>query len=196
MWLIVALASLVALFLLVLSVPLYLAFRLDVYGKPKFSLRLVWLFGLVCKEIGRKKKAKPKKAKPKKAKEKKGGARKALKILRTKGLLRQLKTLVTDVLSRLKIRHLRADFRVGLDNPADTGLLFAVIGPALLFRGPPTYHLRVQPSFEGEAVLEGYAQGAVRLLPVRLVVPLFRFVFSLAFLRAIRTAVLTKWKRK
>ena len=197
MWVIIALAGLFALVVLVLSIPLNLAFRLDVYGRPKFSLRLVWLFGLVSREIGRKKKAKPKKAKPKKAKEKKGGARKALKILRTKGLLRQLKILVTDVLSRLKIRDLSIDFRVGLDNPADTGLLFATIGPSLIFLSPSVRRsISIKPSFEVEAVLEGYAQAAVRLRPIRLLVPLLRFVFSLAFLRVIKTVVLAKWKRK
>jgi len=198
LWVIIALAGLFALFLLVLSIPLDLAFRLDVYGRPRFSLRLVWLFGLVSKELGRrKKKAKPKKAKPEKAKEKKGGARKALKILRTKGLLRQIKVLVTDVLSRLKIRDLSIDFRVGLDNPADTGLLFATIGPSLIFLSPSVRRsISIKPSFEVEAVLEGYAQAAVRLRPIRLLVPLLRFVFSLAFLRVIKTVVLAKWKRK
>ncbi len=198
MWVIIALAGLFALVVLVLSIPLDLAFRLDVHGRPKFSLKLVWLFGLVGKELGRrKKKAKLKKAKPEKAKEKKGGARKALKILRTKGLLRQIKVLVTDVLSSLSIRQLRADFRIGLDNPADTGLLFATIGPSLIFLSPSVRRsISIKPSFEVEAVLEGYAQAAVRLRPIRLLVPLLRFVFSLAFLRVIKTVVLAKWKRK
>ena len=198
MWLIVALASLVALFLLVLSVPLDLALRLDVHGRTRFSLKLVWLFGLVGKELGRrKKKGKLKKAKPEKAKEKKGGARKALKILRTKGLLRQLKILVTDVLSSLSIRQLRADFRIGLDNPADTGLLFALIGPSLIFLSPSVRRsISIKPSFEVEAVLEGYAQAAVRLRPIRLVIPLLKFVFSLPTLRVIKATVLAKWKRK
>lgn len=193
MWLIVALASLVALFLLVLSVPLDLAFRLDVHGRTRFSLKLVWLFGLVGKELGRRKK----KAKPKKAKEKKGGARKALKILRTKGLLRQIKVLVTDVFNSLSIRQLRANFRIGLDNPADTGLLFAFIGPTfVLFSPPDRYSINIRPSFEDEAILEGYMQAVVRLLPIRLVIPLLKFVFSLPTLRFIKTAVSAKWKKK
>ncbi len=193
MWLIVALASLVALFLLVLSVPLDLAFHLDVHGRTRFSLKLVWLFGLVGKELGRRKK----KAKPKKDKEKKGGARKALKILRTKGLLKQLKVLVTDVFNSLSIRQLRANFRIGFDNPADTGLLFAFIGPAFVFFSPPDrYNINIRPSFENEAILEGHMQAVVRLLPIRLVIPLLKFVFSLPTLRFIKTVVSAKWKKK
>lgn len=198
MWLIITLAGLVALFLVVLSVPLDLAFRLDVNDRTRFSVKLVWLFGLVGKELGRrKKKAKPKKAKPKQAKEKKGSARKALKILRTKGLLRQIKILVTDVFNSLSIRQLRANFRIGLDNPADTGLLFAFIGPTFVFFNPPDrYSINIKPSFEDEAILEGYMQAVVRLLPIRLVIPLLKFVFSLPTSRVIKAAVLTKWKRK
>ena len=192
MWVIIALAGLFALVVLVLSIPLDLAFRLDVYGRPKFSLRLVWLFGLVSKELKRGKK-KPSKRKPRKRR----GGRGIFRILRTKGLLRQLKALVMDILGCLKIRDLSIDFRVGLDNPADTGLLFATIGPSLIFLSPSVRRsISIKPSFEVEAVLEGYAQAAVRLRPIRLLVPLLRFVFSLAFLRVIKTVVLAKWKRK
>jgi hypothetical protein len=192
LWVIIALAGLFTLVVLVLSIPLDLAFRLDVHGRPKFSLRLVWLFGLVSKDLKRGKK-KPSKRKPRKRR----GGRGIFRILRTKGLLRQLKALVMDILGCLKIRDLSIDFRVGLDNPADTGLLFATIGPSLIFLSPSVRRsISIKPSFEVEAVLEGYAQAAVRLRPIRLLVPLLRFVFSLAFLRVIKTVVLAKWKRK
>jgi len=197
LWLIIALASLVALFLLILSVPLDLAFHLDVHGRTRSSLKLVWLFGLLSKELGRRKKAKPKKAKPKKAKEKKKGAGIAIKILRTKGSLKQIKVLVTDVFNSLSIRQLRANFRIGLDNPADTGLLFAVIGPTFVFfSSSDRYSINIRPSFENEAILEGYMQAVARLLPIRLVIPLLKFVFSLPTLRLIKTAVSAKWKKK
>lgn len=191
MWVIITLASLVVFVILVLCVPLDTAFRVDIYGKPKSTLRLVWLFGLVKKELKREKK------KPDKRKTgDKRNIKDALGILWIEGLLRQLKTLATDILTRLKIRDLNIDLKIGLDNPADTGFLFAVIGPALLFCSPFVHHLRLQPSFEGEAVLEGYAQGKVRLLPIRFVIPLLKFIFSMAALRAIKTVVLDKWKRK
>jgi hypothetical protein len=193
LWLIVTLSSLLALILLVFSIPLDLTFHLDVHGRTRFSLKLVWLFGLVGKELRRRKK----KAKPKKAKEKGEGARKTLKILRTKGLPKQIKILVTNVFNSLSIKQLRVNFRVGFDNPADTGLLFAVIGPTfVLFSPPDRYSINIRPSFEDEAILEGYMQAVVRLLPIRLVIPLAKFVFSLPTLRFIRTTVSAKWKKK
>jgi len=201
LWLIATLASLVALIVLALCIPLDAVFYLDVYGKPKFGMRLEWLFGLVSKEIrARKKKTKVKRAeikgKPRRRK-RWDGISDAFAILRTKGLLRQLKVLIKDILSCLEIRDLTMDFRVGLDDPADTGLLFAAINPATLFLGPSFPHrINLEPSFEGEAVLEGYGYGALRLRPIRLSVPLLRFISSLAAVRAVKKIVLAKWKRK
>jgi len=162
-------------------------------------MRLVWLFGLVSKEITKAKKKPEEKERVAKGKRKprKIQARTIFKILRTKGLLKQLKRLLRDVLRHLKIRDLRVDFRVGLDDPADTGLLFALIGPATFFLGSSRVHeIKVQPSFEDEAVFEGYLSGALKLVPIQLVIPFLKFTFSLATLRVVKILVVTKWKRK
>jgi len=175
--------------------------RVDADGRPRFRMRLVWLFGLISKEITKAKK-KPEeerrvaegKRKPRKRRVK---ARTILKILRTRGLLGQVKRLLKDVLRRLKIRDLTADITVGLGDPADTGLLFAVIGPATFFLGSSQVHeIRVRPSFKDEVVFEGYLSGALRLLPIQLVIPFLRFVFSLATIRVVKTLVVGKWRRK
>ncbi|UCH42729.1 MAG: hypothetical protein JSW16_07960 [Dehalococcoidales bacterium] len=192
MWLIIALAGLVALLLLLLSIPLELVLRLDVGSGTRFNLRLEWLFGLITREMGKGKK-KAKSVKPKRKKSRR--ARDFLNLMRTRGLLVQIRTLVTDVLSSLKIRRARADFTVGFDNPADTGLLLAVIGPSLILLPASIRHnILVQPSFEGGAILEGRAQAVVSLLPIRLVIPVLRFIFSLPTLRVIKKVVLPKWR--
>ncbi len=201
MWVVVSLASLAVLIGLVLAVPLDMVLHVGVHGRPKFRMRLTWLFGLVSKEITKGKK-KPEeiervaegKRKPRKRRVRAGTI---LEILRTKGMLRQVMRLLRSILSRLKIRDLVVDFRVGLENPADTGLLFAVIGPATLFIGYSRAHeIRVQPSFAGEAVCEGYLSGTVKLLPIQLVPPFLRFICSLATIKVVKKLVLTKWKRK
>ncbi len=165
---------------------------MDASGRPKFRLRLVWLFGLISKEVSREKK-KPEE----KLKKKRGiGFRSILKILRTRGLPGQLKDLVKDILSQSKIKDLVANFKIGLDNPADTGLLFALIGATTSFLSLPSqYQIRVQPSFD-KAVFEGFSYGHVRLRPIKLAGPFIRSVFSLAALRVVKILVLSKWKRK
>lgn len=198
MWVVVTLASLAVLVILVLCVPVDVTLNIDVHGRPKFRLRLVWLFGLVSKELSKGKRPEEKRRVVEgKRKSSARRARAIFELLRTKGLLRQLKRLLRNVLRRVKIRELGASFRVGLDNPADTGLLFALIGPATLFLSPSFLHrIRVQPSFAAEAIFEGNLYGAVRLRPIQLVTPFLRFVFLLATIRAVKILVLTKWKRK
>ncbi len=193
MWVIAVLASLVILLIAVLCVPIDMALHVDGHGMPKFRLRLSWLFGLVDKEItGGKKEAEAKRKPGKRS----WGIRDIFEILKTNGLLRQSYGLVKGILSCLRIRNIVADLRIGLDNPADTGLLFAVIGPALAFLNPRFPHqIRVQPSFE-EAVLEGYSYGRVRLRPIQLVTPFLKFALSPAAIRAVKILVVNKWKRK
>ncbi len=192
MWVIATLAGLAGLIIFVLCVPLDAAFSMDASGRPKFRLRLVWLFGLISKEVSREKKKPEEKLK----KKRRIGFRNILKILRTRGLPGQLKDLVKDILSQPKIKDLVANFKIGLDNPADTGLLFALIGATTPFlRLPSQYQITVQPSFD-KAVFEGFSYGHVRLRPIRLVGPFIRFVFSLAALRVVKLLVLSKWKKK
>jgi hypothetical protein len=201
LWVIAILASLVILVVAVLCIPLDMAVRLNAHGRPKFSLRLEWLFGLVSQESrgGKKKRAeeKPQQIEGKrKIRKKRANARLIFKILRTKGLLRQLKLLIRGIFSHLRIRELGADFRVGLDNPADTAILFAFIQPANIFLSPPfARQIRLQPSF-GEAAFEGYLHGTARMQPIQLVPPLLQFVFSLPAARILKVLVLSKWKSK
>ncbi len=207
MWVIPAIAGLAALFILVLCVPLGIMLRLDIYGRPRFRLKLTWLFGLVRKEVSKGKEKPGKKEKPEekkvmvegrpKTKRRRGGTKLIFNLLRTEGLPRQIKNLVTGIFRALKIGDFGADFRIGLGNPADTGLLFAAIGPAVLWLSSAFPHrLRMQPSFADEAVFEGYLHGALSLRPILLISPVLGFVFSLPAFRVIRTLVWSKWKRR
>ena len=201
MWVITALVSLAVLLIVVLCVPLDMVLHTDVHGRLKFRLRLSWLFGLVSKEITKGKKKPEAKREvvegKRKPRDRRRGIRVILEILRTKGLLRQLQNLIKGILGRINIRDLIVNLKIGLDNPADTGFLFAIIGPATLFLGSSRFHqIRLEPSFADEAVFEGYSYGRVRLRPIQLVMPFVRFAFSLSTVRAAKMLVLTKWKRK
>ncbi len=191
MWAIIILASLTAVLIFGLCVPIEVSLRADVYGKPRFQLKLSWLFGLVRTDLaGRKKPSRKRKAKLR-------DIIAIIEILPTKGLVSQLKRLMKDILSYLKVRNLYADFTLGLGDPADTGLLFAFVGPAASWLSSSLpCQIRVRPSFEDEGTLEGYSYGEVRLRPIQLVIPTLRFAFSLAAMRTAKKLVLAKWKRK
>lgn len=173
--------------------PLDASLDVNTSEKPKFRLRLIWLFGLISKELSRKGE------KPKEKPKRKGrvGFSTILKILRTKGLLKQLRNLVKGILGQLKIRELMVNLSLGLDDPADTGLLFAVVGATTPFINLPSqYQIKVQPYFHDKDSFEGYIHGLLRLQPISLIGPLLRFTFSLAVLRVVKILVLRKWKRK
>jgi hypothetical protein len=198
LWVGITLASLALLIILVLSVPLDGVLHVDIYGRPKFSVRLAWFFGLLSKKVEKREK-KPEEAagapegKPRPTK--KMRASDIFRIMRTRGLLKQFITLLKEILPCFRIEKIEANLTVGFDNPADTGLLFAFIGPAMLFFQPaPPHQIRVQPSFD--PVCQGYLSGTLRLQPIQLVPPLVKFTFSLPTIRAIKTLILTKWKRR
>ena len=201
MWVVVALASLVVLIILILCVPIDMSFRMEVYGRPKFKMRLVWLFGLVNKELGRKKREPDENEKVPEGRTKRTKwrikARTILQIIKTKDLIRHLGNLLRDIISRLKIKDLSANFRIGLDDPADTGILFATIGAATSLINSYGYHqIRVEPSFEDEIVFEGNLCGTIRMSPIQLTPPFMRFIFSLSTIRVLKVLFLTKWRRK
>ena len=200
MWVIATLAGLLGLVILVLCVPLDATLSIDTSAKPTFRLRMAWFFGLISKELRREKKKPEEKKKvveEKRKKKRKFEFRKILKILRTKGLLKQVRNLVRSILGQLRIKELAVNLKLGLEDPADTGLVFALIGPATSFLNfPSQYQINVQPSFYGEDVFEGSLRGVLRLQPIRLTGPLLRFAFSLATLRLLKTLISSKWKRK
>jgi hypothetical protein len=200
LWAIVVLASLAVLIILLLCVPLDLVFRTNIDVRPKFSMRLVWLFGLVSHELRHGKK-KSEEKKPVEHKQKRRDwiwwIKVTFEVLRTKGLLRQFGSLANRIRRHIKIKELVANFKVDLDNPADTGLLFAFMAPAnLLLSYFSPHQIRIEPSFSGETVIEGHLYGAIRLRPIQLAAPLIGFAFSLPTLRAVKKLVLFKWRRK
>lgn len=199
MWVIIVLAGLAVLFFFILCIPLDMVLHADVHGKPRVRLRVSWLFGLVSREISGEKEKPEEKRGAAQGKKKHGWGDSGVifRILRTKGMLKRLKELVKHVLASFKWRDIVADFRVGLGDPADTGALFAFLGPAAAFLGSSHRHqIRIMPSFGDDAVLEGYSYGVARLRPIRLVPPLLKFAFSVTTIRVARTLISSKWKRK
>jgi hypothetical protein len=201
LWAVVTVCCLILLVILVLCVPLDFVFDIEVYGRPKVRMRLTWLFGLVRKELWRGGERREEEVRVVPEKRRRGERRvrvgTILQILRTKGLLRRAHRLLKDIVSRVKVRELLVDFRVALDNPADTALAFGAIGVVSGFLGSSSRHeIKVSPSFDGEALLEGYSHGWLRLWPIQLVIPLLRFALSLAALRAVKILIVAKWKRK
>lgn len=175
-----------------LSIPLDLYFRFEAYERVSFVFRLSWLFGLVKKGSGKRKR------KPLKKARKKGRQDWSfLALLRTRGLVGKLVRLLKDILRHLKIRDLEVDFEVGLGDPADTALLVGGIWLPTFLLGTQTNHLiKVVPAFDDEAVFKGHAHISLRIIPVQLVPAFVRFGFSQPGRKIIKALIFRRWKEK
>ncbi len=202
MWWIILLSvigGLIVLGILLLSIPLDVSWRLEVYGRPKSIFKWTWLLGLLSKEIKAGKRA------PEKKKEKPHGKfeiskavkriRQASEFLRIKDLISHVIKFSGRILRRIRIRGIEAELRVGLDDPADTFYIFALTEPVnriLNYSSP--YPISIQPSFL-EPVFEGYCSGSVRIYPIQMVLPALQFVFSVPVFRVIKKVVADRWRR-
>jgi hypothetical protein len=199
MWIIVVsvIGGLIVLGILVLSVPLDLTWRFEIYGKARFHLRWRWLFGLVGREF--KSRRQPTKQSTTSSKFNLSKTIQSLRtggeFLRIEGLLKQLVKFFKTSFRCFKIKHLEAEFTIGLDDPADTFYLFALTEPVnriLEFTQP--YPIRVQPTFV-EPLFEGFFQGNLRVYPVQLVPPALQLIFSSPTFKVIRKAILLRWRK-
>jgi hypothetical protein len=181
-------AIVTAVIILLLSIPLELGFCLEVRERSDFHVTLRWFFGLGKKQFGRRKK---------RAKKRTGRGWRFLDLLRIRGLLPVMLRLLRDVSRRIRIRELRVDFRIGLDDPADTALFAGVLWLPVLILGliSPDV-IRVQPAFDDGAVFQGRADVLLRVQPIQLVPAVARFGFSRAGLRLPWVFLSGRWKRE
>ena len=201
LWVIVALAALVIVILLVLCIPLDLIVHVNTSESPAYKVRLLWLFGLIDQDLRKttgKKPAKKEKVAEVRTKKKPGrgiSPSTIYRILRTTGLFSQVKRLLTGIVNSLKIKHLAANLKLGLENPADTALLFAVTGPVNFLLSLLPYRITIWPTFDSDLALEAYVHGAARLWTILLVFALLKFIFSWPALQITRILVTTRWKK-
>ena len=188
MWVVAILTFLTGLIVFALCIPLRLIFRMDIYGKPKASIEFKWLFGLVKKTVALQRR---------RPERRRARLQQLLKSLRSRSTLRNVLRLSRDVLRRLKIDDFATDFRLGLDDPADTGLLFAAIGPpTFLLNSFLNRRIRLQPVFDDGPVFEGYLEAAISLHPIHMISPLVRFLFSSTDLSFLKHLLLNRWRKK
>jgi hypothetical protein len=159
--------------------------------QAKFKLRLLWLFERVGWEIGRPGKG-PKPGKwpeARKKRKRRGPSLPVLDILRTRGLWSQVGRFFRDLLHSFQLKDFRLAVRAGLDDPYDTGMLFAGVGPvAVALEMAAPGRVSLQPAFDG-AVFEGLSHGIVRLWPAKVVTAVFRFGLSSPAFRIYRALV-------
>jgi hypothetical protein len=169
-------------------VPVDLFIRVDTYRSPHFQAGFRCLFGLVEKDIypSREKKSRRDKTKAKRKRSFDSIVKALYATVKIKGLLPELFRFVRSAINHIRIKELEADFKAGLEDPADTGILCALVMPLSCYiRERYRHNLVISPVFNGDMVLEGSGHGIIRVIPLRLVILSLCLLFSMPVIRAL-----------
>jgi hypothetical protein len=179
-----------------LAIPIGFAFRLERVEALAGELAIRWLFGLVRFRVripgARRERAKEPDAGRKPARERprrrrRTGPAEIVAVLRDAAFRDRVQRLARDLLRAAHVTGLRLRMRLGLGDPADTGLLWAFLGPlGALAGGLRGADVRLEPEFLDE-VLEMHAEGRTWFVPLQLLALALSFALSPASVRAWRT---------
>ena len=170
---------------LFLSIPVDLTFSYERGESSRSRMRIGWLFGLIGKELGGEKKGREKKPKEMKAKKGRRSFRGPLAVFRARGFSGRLLLLARRLLRSVQVRDVDVELQVGTGDPAETGLLYSVIGPSVaLARSGISPNIRIEPNFV-EETFEGHVRGFVRVYPIKVIPSLIAFALSPATFRGL-----------
>ncbi len=193
-WAIIGLASFGVLVSLILCIPLDMELVLDTTTERRLQLHLVKLFGVVRFNIS---KTKRKPGFHVGGKRRGINTRSILRCINTEGFLPNVKNLALRILHQIRIKEATAKLTIGFDDPADGGAIFAIIGILRpILRLPKQYNLEIRPSLSDHSFVQGYLQGILSIQPVKLVIPVSRFIFSPPTFKIARIMISRKLKTR
>jgi hypothetical protein len=143
------------------------------------SLQVRWMFGLLSFPVAA---AKPEpKPKPGKQKKRRSRSTRLWRALFDARFRRRVYRFVRSVLVALKPRNVSLRLRLGLDDPAEMGMLWSVVGPLTVLT-PASFD--ISPAFPGP-VFDLDCRGRVRIIPARMLGLVTAFALSPATLGAV-----------
>lgn len=175
-WAVIVFLCILILFFLVLCVPLQARCIAKAGDSLVWSCRVIWLFGLLSKDIstGSQKKHHGKQSK-------KGGFRSRfpLMFIYDPAVRNRFLIFSRRMLRTISFRDLDIDLKVGLDDPANTWMIAASAVWITLFLHPSCPHaVSIQPCFTDEFIIKGAASVDLRIVPITAIIPAACFVFS------------------
>lgn len=187
----VSVALVLGLLVLLLAVPVDVAFRFEGIEAFEGQMTIRWLFGLVRFRIRMpgvgEPRPEPQAAKARRTSDRRSGRAQALAVLRIATFRRRVYRLAADLFRALHPRGLRLKMRLGLGDPADTGRLWAFVGPLnVMAQSLCDACVQIEPEFM-DPVLEFQAEGRLLLVPLQLLMLAIGFALSPSSIRAWRT---------
>jgi hypothetical protein len=141
-----------------LSIPVDLAFYFERGEVSRSRMRIGWLFGLIGKDLGGAKSGREKNPEEMKAKKGRGSIHGLMAAFRARGFSGKILRFANRLVRSIQVRDVDVELHIGTGDPAETGLLFAVIGPCLALASGSSPNIRIEPNFV-EETLEGHARG-------------------------------------
>jgi len=186
--------------LIVLAIPLTLDYEVSWTGVWKGELRLHWLFGLfqlripACSISARHKNKVQKKAKNSHSRNKHQKTSSVARMTRlTRFVMRadvkhRISRFFQSLWQSIDKRNVKLRLRLGLGDPADTGLLWVMLGPAAAFlNNIRDTSVILEPEFH-DSTLDIESSGAIKFIPLQSIWLIISFVLSpvlwLAFFRS------------
>lgn len=158
-------------------IPVVIHFEAEAGTRLDGQLRVEWLYGHLDREISMDRK------KPDAAKDKKSGPDlldrwAALKKLWDSKLRTPIQDLLRELFEQTEWNLLQIRGRLGLGDPAATGLAMGVLMPLTELDKPlHPVEIVVEPNFD-RSELTGHSHVEMTVIPARLVPPLVRFAFN------------------
>lgn len=216
MALITVLLGILLLVVLLLFIPLEVEYHFDNRVMPTHTVGIRWLYGLVFLRLGsggqRDIESNHKGQDRQKALEQvilastgekaryerqtKSGKKNVaffLEVMGSDGFVRRLFQLIYELLTVAKIKSLRLRLYFGLDDPADTGLLCALLMPTLSpFYAISRVDMVAQPVFD-RAILRANLYVHIHLVPINYLRAIARFLLSKANLGVVLLLLKQRW---
>jgi hypothetical protein len=173
-----------SLVVILLAMPVTLTYRFSWPLTPSADLRLNWAFGLVrvdvSPELGNPRRDKPEAAGKKAGRRRKSKGKRSnvIAAIREPAFRRRMLRFGSDVWRAIHKKNVHLLVRLGLGDPADTGRLWAVLGPVSgILARRRDIRVAIEPDFI-DSTLDVNSSGTVRIVPLQLVMIALGLVLS------------------
>lgn len=177
-----------------LSIPLSMNFSLITTESMQCYMHFNWLFGLLKFRNQFPKQPQSQlsaEVKPKKHSDKNKpnhAINRSLTLFNHSRFRRHIIYFIKRILRATQAKNLYLKLRIGLGDPADTGQLWAIMGPISgLLRNLKNMQIELEPDFF-DTVMEIESHGHFRIIPLQLIVLILVFLLSPTTIQAWRTA--------
>jgi hypothetical protein len=180
-----------------LAIPVDVKFSVRWHERFRARVMIAWMFGLVRLPMPSKP-GKPSRQEPS-PKTRRGkalykGSRSMVTMLRSEGFWPRLLRFASDILNVMQVRVFRLRVRLGLEDPADTGQIWAFVGPlTAILAGASGTDIEIEPDFD-RALLSVDGNAELRVIPIRVLVVAVPFIGSPATLRAAWAVIASRRK--